>query len=75
MLTYLRNYVAYGARPLKGGAEFEVKINKICRTIMWFDFGVVLVSNKSDPAMCNKMDYHVLGVKYHSMIRIMATLT
>ena len=48
------NWMAYGARPLKGEAEFEVKITKICGTIMRFDFGVVLVSNKSDPAMSSK---------------------
>ena len=35
---------AYGARPLKGRAEFEVKITKTCRTITQFDVGVVFVS-------------------------------
>ena len=35
---------AYGAHPLKGRAEFEVKITKICRTITCFDIGVVFVS-------------------------------
>ena len=35
---------AYGACPLKGRAEFEVKITKICRTITRFDIGVFFVS-------------------------------
>jgi hypothetical protein len=42
------SHEVYGARPLKGEAEFEVKITKLVGPVTGFSFGVVLVSKHEE---------------------------
>ena len=51
-LAHYKSHAVYGAHPLKGEAEFEVKITKLAGRVPGFSAGVVFTSKHEKNELC-----------------------